>query len=82
MEAARAEAEAGAGVLVVLHDLNLAAAFADRILLLDAGRTAAAGTPAEVFESARLTAVYRTPITVEHTPAGPRMTPERRPPAR
>ena len=81
MEAARAEAGAGAGVLVVLHDLNLAAAFADRVVLLDAGRIVAAGAPAEVFESARLTAVYRTPIVVERTLRGLRMVPERWSPA-
>lgn len=77
MEAARAEAEAGAGVLVVLHDLNLAAAFADRVALLDAGRIAAAGPPAAVFEAARLSAVYQTPIVVERTACGIRMMPER-----
>jgi iron complex transport system ATP-binding protein len=77
MEAARAEAGAGAGALVVLHDLNLAAAFADRVVLLGAGRVAAAGPPREVFESARLTAVYGTPIIVERTSRGLRTVPER-----
>ena len=59
MEVARTEAEAGAGVLVVLHDLNLAAAFADRIVLLNAGRIEAAGPPEAVFASDRLSAVYQ-----------------------
>lgn len=77
MEAARAEAEAGAGVLVVLHDLNLAAAFADRVVLLHDGRIEAAGPPAAVFETERLSRVYQTPIVVEHTPRGLRMMPER-----
>lgn len=77
MEAARAEAAAGAGVLVVLHDLNLAAAFADRVVLLHDGRIEAAGPPAAVFETDRLSRVYQTPIVVEHTPRGLRMMPER-----
>jgi iron complex transport system ATP-binding protein len=41
----------GAAALVVTHDLNLAARFADRVLLLDGGRIAADGPPAEVFAS-------------------------------
>ncbi len=75
MEAARAEA--GSGVLVVLHDLNLAAAFADRVVLLHAGSVEAAGPPEAVFETARLSAVYQTPLVVEHTPRGLRMMLER-----
>lgn len=77
MEAARAEAAAGAGVLVVLHDLNLAAAFATRVALLHDGRVEAAGPPAAVFETARLSRVYDTPIIAEATPRGLRIMPER-----
>jgi iron complex transport system ATP-binding protein len=36
-------------VLAVLHDLNLAAAFAPRVVMLDAGRVAADGPPDEVL---------------------------------
>ena len=45
MRIARDVADGGGGVLVVAHDLNLAAAYADRICLLDRGRVVTAGTP-------------------------------------
>jgi iron complex transport system ATP-binding protein len=41
--------QAGVGVLSVLHDLNLAAAYCDRLVLLSKGRVAAAGSPAQVL---------------------------------
>ncbi len=53
------------GALCVLHDLNLAAAYCDRVLLLDeTGKKAALGPTEEVLTYARLTAVYRTEIWV------------------
>ncbi|NGN64269.1 heme ABC transporter ATP-binding protein [Streptomyces sp. A7024] len=61
---ARARAAAGAAVVVVLHDLGLAAAYADRAAVLHEGRVAAAGPPAEVFDEALLTKVYRQPVEV------------------
>jgi iron complex transport system ATP-binding protein len=54
----------GAAVISILHDLNLAAAHADRILLLDSGSAAAWGTPREVLNAERLTAAYREPMEV------------------
>ncbi len=51
-------------VLMVLHDLNLAAMYADRIALLVEGRIEAAGTPAEVLTEANLTRVYDIPVRV------------------
>lgn len=64
----RARADAGVAVVVVLHDLSLAAAYADRVVLLDHGAVVADGTPREVFSSARLSAVYRHPVTVIEDP--------------
>ncbi|KQW45204.1 hemin ABC transporter ATP-binding protein [Nocardioides sp. Root1257] len=61
---ARSAAEAGAAVVVVLHDLSLAAAYADRICVLSRGRVRANGTPADVLTSALLTEVYEHPVEV------------------
>jgi iron complex transport system ATP-binding protein len=61
---ARAAADRGVAVLVVLHDLNLAARAADRIVLLDAGRVVGDGSPGQVLEEARLRAVYGADVRV------------------
>lgn len=60
----RERAAAGDAVVVVLHDLGLAAAYADRAAVLHDGRIAAAGPPAEVFEDALLSRVYRQQVEV------------------
>ncbi len=54
MRLLRARAGSGAAVALVLHDLNLAAGWCDRLLLLDAGRVATVGPPATVLADARL----------------------------
>lgn len=60
----RERAAAGAAVAVVLHDLGLAGAYADRAALLHDGTVAAQGPPAEVFEAELLSRVYRQPVEV------------------
>ncbi|CAM3298763.1 ABC transporter ATP-binding protein [Nocardioides dubius] len=55
-------AERGTALGVVLHDLNHAAAVADRVVLLHRGRVHADGAPAHVLTSENLTAVYGIPI--------------------
>ncbi|UZT97711.1 heme ABC transporter ATP-binding protein [Chryseobacterium fluminis] len=50
--------------LVVLHDLNLAAQFADKILLMKSGRVAAYGTPEEVFTAENISEAYNFPCTI------------------
>ncbi len=52
------------GVLLVLHDLNLAAQYADRILLLHAGRPVALGAPEQVLRADTIQDVYGMPIEV------------------
>ncbi|MBF6273357.1 heme ABC transporter ATP-binding protein [Nocardia sp. 852002-20019_SCH5090214] len=61
---AAARAGEGAAVVVVLHDLGLAAAYADRVAVLDAGRLAAVGHPREILTTDLLTRVYRHPVEV------------------
>ena len=61
---ARLRARAGAAVLVVLHDLGLAAAYADRIAVLDRGRLAAIGPPGQVCTGELLSEVYHHPVEV------------------
>ncbi|MGI5350492.1 heme ABC transporter ATP-binding protein [Streptomyces sp. CA-250714] len=77
----RARAAAGDAVAVVLHDLNLAAAYADRVALLDAGQLTALGPPAHVLTADALTTVYRHPVEVHPHPAtgAPLVLPARRP---
>ncbi|MFF1510752.1 heme ABC transporter ATP-binding protein [Streptomyces sp. NPDC058326] len=60
----RERAAAGDAVVVVLHDLGLAAAHADRVGVLHDGRLAVAGPPAEVLGAELLSRVYRQPVDV------------------
>ncbi|RIV39121.1 heme ABC transporter ATP-binding protein [Micromonospora radicis] len=61
---ARERTRQGGTVVVVLHDLGLAAAYADRIALLAGGRLVADGPPTEVLTADRLSAVYQHEIEV------------------
>lgn len=65
---ARAHARAGGAVVVVLHDLSLAGAYADRVAMLAGGRIVAVGTPTDVLTADRIGAVYRHPVTVVPDP--------------
>jgi iron complex transport system ATP-binding protein len=57
-------AEQDLAVLVAIHDLNLAAMYADRLALLVGGRLRVAGVPAEVLTEAHLAAAYDTPLRI------------------
>ncbi len=61
---ARTAADEGACVVVVLHDLSLAAAWSDRICVLARGRLRAQGAPHEVLTSELLGEVYEHPVDV------------------
>lgn len=61
---ARERASAGAAVVVVLHDLGVAAAYADRVAVLEDGRIAADGPPREILTTELLTRVYQHPVDV------------------
>jgi iron complex transport system ATP-binding protein len=74
-------AHEGRAVLLVSHQLNLVARFADRMVLLHRGQVAAAGTPAEVMQGAVLERVYEWPLVVTRDPAvgAPALVPLRAP---
>jgi iron complex transport system ATP-binding protein len=59
----------GVSVLAALHDLNLAAEFCDRLVLLANGRVAAEGLPDAVLTPETLTRAYGAPVRVGRSPA-------------
>ena len=63
--------EENVAVLVIVHDLNLAAGCCDRLLLLGQGRVAACGTPAQVLTPDTLRQVYGVEATVLPHPNQP-----------
>lgn len=67
--ALRRRATSGAAVVVSLHDLNLAAAACDRLVLLDDGLVAAEGRPNEVLQREILERVYDVPVLCTEHPA-------------
>ena len=62
MELARDYAHAGGGVIAVMHDLNLSAMFADRMVLMKEGRVAASGEPDDVLAPETLADVFACPL--------------------
>jgi iron complex transport system ATP-binding protein len=64
--------ERGAGVLAVLHDLNLASRYADRIAILKRGALAAEGTPHEVLTEARIADCFNVPVAILRHPGADR----------
>ena len=58
VDALRTRARRGGCALLVMHDLSLAGSACDRVVLLDQGKVAAAGTPAEVLRVESLEPVY------------------------
>lgn len=68
LQAVRAFAEQGAAVLVILHDLNLAARYCDRLLLLERGRPHALGSPEQVLQAEPLQAVFGLEVLVQRHP--------------
>jgi iron complex transport system ATP-binding protein len=66
----RLAAENHYAVVVVTHELSLAAEFADRVVLLHRGKCLRVGTPAEVFQPELLEQVFQAPLDVETGPAG------------
>ena len=68
LQAVREFANRGAAVLVILHDLNLAARYCDRLLLLEGGRPVALDTPDQVLRPEPLKAVFGLEVLVQQHP--------------
>lgn len=69
----------GLAALLVTHDVNLAARFADRLLLLSDGNAVASGAPAEVLRREQAESVFGWPVAVSTFDDRPQITPLRRP---
>jgi iron complex transport system ATP-binding protein len=67
----------GFAVVMVTHELNIAAEFSDQVLLLNEGEALAFGPPDNVLDEANLTRVFRTDLLVDRNPisGAPRITP-------
>jgi iron complex transport system ATP-binding protein len=62
-------------IVVVTHELNLAAEYADQVVLLQKGRSLRVGPPAAVYQRELLEQVFQTPLSIEPSPSGrPRVT--------
>jgi iron complex transport system ATP-binding protein len=71
MELLARRARDGAAVLAIVHDLALAARFADRIMVMDRGRLVADGTPREVLTPERIAAVFAVEAVIADSGLGP-----------
>lgn len=60
----RAADELGKTIVIVVHDINFAAAYADRIVALSEGRVVHVGTPGDLMTSTTLEEVFGTPVEV------------------
>ena len=70
LDAAAGLTARGVAVVAILHDLNLAAAYADRLLVLDGGRLVASGRPAEVLRDDLIARVFGVRWPVGRVPDG------------
>lgn len=77
LRVARGLAASGRSVVVVVHDLSLAGAVADRVALLSGGALVALGTPAEVLTAASISEVYGLPVRVLDIDGRPHIIPSR-----
>tara|TARA_B100000965_G_scaffold59181_1_gene45255 strand:+ start:1312 stop:2085 length:774 start_codon:yes stop_codon:yes gene_type:complete len=68
MNILKKRASLNVGILVILHDLNLASHFADKIAIIKDGEIMAFGEPEKIMEDAFLTSIYDVPIKVKHDP--------------
>jgi iron complex transport system ATP-binding protein len=77
MRTGRRLADEGRAVVVVLHDLSLASAYADRLALVSGGRLEALGAPADVLTEERVERVYGLPVELHLVAGRPVVVPRR-----
>ncbi len=77
MRIGRRMADEGRTVVVVLHDLSLASAYADRLALISGGRLEALGSPTEVLTAERVERVYGLPVVLHEVAGRPVVVPRR-----
>ena len=77
MELLRGIAHRGAAVLAIIHDLTLAARFADRVVLMDEGRIIANDTPVAALTPERIAQIFNISVHRIETPDGPLLIPSR-----
>jgi iron complex transport system ATP-binding protein len=68
LDAAKALAESGTAVLAVLHDINLALAYADHLVVMHEGRVAALGPPTQIVTDELLAHVFGVALKLRRTP--------------
>ena len=68
MNILKKRASMNVGILVILHDLNLASHFSDKIAIIKDGELMAFGEPEKIMEDAFLTSIYEVPIKVKYDP--------------
>ena len=66
----RLSQQLGLSVIVVLHDINMAARYCDRLIALHSGRLLLDGSPAELMTDSNLEAIYGLPMQVLSHPQG------------
>ena len=72
MKTIRDLADDGRGVVVVVHDLSVAAGYADRVAMVVEGRLEATGSPSEVIVADRVSKVYGVDVDIEQVGHPPR----------
>ena len=68
----------GLAVVLITHHVNLAARFADRVLLLAEGRAAGGGTPTEVLTRETVERVFAWPVSITPFEGAPQIIPLRK----
>ena len=58
----------GVGVLLIIHDINLAAKFSDKIVLMNHGKIIDYGSPFKVLKPSLLKSIYKLPIKKQSKP--------------